>query len=245
MYGLYGFGQTPSPPTGRPTVGIAPQPGPRPLPTATTMTADRPMVRIDQTTTTTEAGPVDTAKSWWSSQSSGVKAAVVGGGFVLVAGLLYLLFGGSSKSSSYKPNRRRRRRRAYARNRKVARKAQAARKPRKVTVKGERAKARRGKIITVKGGRRFGHQIPPKRYHAMGAKKPSDYAWPSGYKYPLIFRKSSGDIDVPTTKKHIRAAKVYFSRNKHLYPANVRATIARNINKASKRFNVGPTVMKP
>ena len=79
-------------------------------------------------------------------------------------------------------------------------------------IRGKRGRAKTGKITTLKSGKRYGHLKPPKRYWKMGARRPSDYADPEHYKYPLVFRgprdtllpqriyrfehESIGDLDV-------------------------------------------------
>jgi hypothetical protein len=96
-----------------------------------------------------------------------------------------------------------------------------------------------GTITTVKGGRKFGHKIPPKKYRQLGATRPDDYAWPKGYMYPVVFRTKTGRIKPSVSRKKIRAAASYYGKNKNQYPPAVRRTIARNINKAKKRFGIG------
>jgi hypothetical protein len=96
-----------------------------------------------------------------------------------------------------------------------------------------------GEVITLPGGQRWGHTIPPKEYRAKGATRKSDYAWPDGYKYPLVFRRSDGTVDVGKSRAHVRSAASYFARYKDNYPPRVRREIAKNINKAKKRFDVG------
>jgi hypothetical protein len=78
----------------------------------------------------------------------------------------------------------------------------------------------------------------------MGARRKEDFAWPEGYKYPLIFRDSSGKVNLRRTRRHIRAAKTYFARSKHQYPMSARRTIAGRINRASQRYDAGPTKVK-
>jgi hypothetical protein len=150
---------------------------------------------------------------WWARQSGGTRLMIYAGAALTGGMLLYLLL----------------RPRAYQQNR--------------ASQGGRRASARRGRIRTIKGGRRFGHQIPPRRYWLMGARRPSDYAYPEGYRYPLIFRDSSGKVNRARTVAHIRAAKTYFSRSKHLYPKDIRRVIARRINRSSLRYGAGPTTM--
>jgi hypothetical protein len=159
--------------------------------------------------------PTTEVESWWDRQSTTTKVLIgMGAGFAGGLLLMSLMSGGS-----YQSNRR-------------------SRKGRR------RASALKGKIRTVKGGRRFGHRAPPKRYWGMGARRKTDYGWPEGYKYPLVFRDSSGKVNLRRTKAHIGAAKRYFNRSKHQYPMEVRRTIARRINRASQRYGVGPTKVK-
>jgi hypothetical protein len=111
--------------------------------------------------------------------------------------------------------------------------------------RGLRAKARKGQILVLADGSSFGHRTPPKRYWKAGAKRQSDYAWPEGYKYPLVFRQKPGKVNLKKTRTHIRAAETYFERSKDQYPPKVRRTIARNINKAKKRYGVGGLAVSP
>jgi hypothetical protein len=111
-------------------------------------------------------------------------------------------------------------------------------------IRGKRAKAKTGKITTLRSGKRYGHLKPPKRYYKMGAKRPSDYADPEHYKYPLVFRGPSGKVNVKRTKAHIRAAQSYFAKHKRKYPMATRRKIASSINKAKKRYGVGGKVVK-
>ena len=177
------------------------------------------------------------AAGWWGRQSTGVKAAVVVGSAAVLGLIVYALVGGKKATPNrrrrYKPNRRRRRRLT---------KAQAASLKK---IRGKRGRAPTGKITTLKSGKRYGHLKPPKRYWKMGARRPSDYADPEHYKYPLVFRNQDGTINRKRSKVHIRAAQSYFARNKRKYPPTVRRRIARNINKAKKRFDVGGKTVKP
>lgn len=102
-----------------------------------------------------------------------------------------------------------------------------------------------GKIVVLASGARFGHRSAPKRYRKAGAVRPSDYAWPQGYKYPLVFRTPDGQVKPGPTRRHIAAAARYFSRSKRLYPASVRRVIARNINIAKSRYGVGGERVAP
>jgi hypothetical protein len=75
--------------------------------------------------------------------------------------------------------------------------------------------------------RRIGHGTPPKKYREMGATKPSDYAWPEGFMYPIH------------DAKHVRAAASRFGKYKASYPLKMRQTIAKRLNAAKKKFGVG------
>ena len=61
---------------------------------------------------------------------------------------------------------------------------------------------------------------------ALGAKRPSQYAYPERFMYPLHNRT------------HVSAAKSRFTKHKQSYPAPIRSQIARNINKAARRFGL-------
>jgi hypothetical protein len=213
----------PSPPVGRPSNGIAPEHERVPV----------PHHRNEPPPVYTPPSPRTEVEGWWIRQSTTTKLAIVGG----AAFGLGLLVSALLSRRPYRSNRRRRYRSNLAPSRRWRKAAAPAR--------GLRRKAApKGKIRTVKGKRRFGSKVPPKRYWQKGARRPSDYGWPEGYKYPLIFRDSSGRVKRKETIKHIRAAKTYFSRSKHLYPQSVRRTIAARINRASRRYDAGPTKVK-
>ncbi len=166
----------------------------------------------------------------WTDRSSVEKGAIVLGGAALLGLIVY---GIAKPRQRYRPNLS-----------KTERKRVKQAKPGS-TVKVGSKRYKVGKIRTVKGGRSFGHKIPPKRYRNKGARRPEDYAWPEGYKYPLVFRTKSGKIKPQLTRKHIRAAARYYGKNRHLYPPPVRRKIARNINKAKKRFGIGGSAARP
>jgi hypothetical protein len=133
----------------------------------------------------------------------------------------------------------------YRRNRRAPKKRlTAAQQTALSRIRGKRAKAKTGKIKTLKSGKRYGHLKPPKRYYKMGAKRPSDYADPEHYKYPLVFRGPSGKVNTKKTQAHIRAAQSYFAKHKRKYPMTTRQKIARNINKAKRQHGVGGKVVK-
>jgi len=192
------------------------------------------------TTNGAPQGPIDKAKSWWDRQSTGVKVAMGLGGAAIVGLIIYALVGGGNKKKTYAANRRRRR---YRSNR--AKKYTSAQQKALKRIRGRRARAKTGKITTLKSGKRYGHLKPPKRYYKMGAKRPSDYADPEHYKYPLVFRTNPGKVNIKRTKAHIRAAQSYFAKHKRKYPMATRRKIARNINKAKKQYGVGGKVVKP
>lgn len=186
--------------------------------------------------TTNGLGPIDKAKLWWNSQSTGTKAAIGLGAVAVVGLIVYAAVGGKKKAtpnqgrSVYLPNRKR----------SLTSKQKAALK----RIRGKRAEAKTGKITTLKSGKRYGHLKPPKRYYQKGARRPSDYADPKHYKYPLVFRTKSGKVKPKETKKHIRAAQSYFARHKRKYSPSIRKTIASNINKAKSRYGVGGKTVK-
>jgi hypothetical protein len=243
-YGSYGFGNghptTPSEPApSSPPIYQTLAPGlyprvPAMMPLAPLPPAAAPPAPVPVTPAEGEAAPLekpglmDRAKTWWAERSGTEKGAIVVGG-VAVVGLLVWALAGRGMRPNYTPNLRRAERRAIKK----------ARPGRAVRVGKRRYKA--GKILTIKGGRRFGHKIPPKRYRAQGAIHPQDYAWPQGYVYPLVFHDRKGKIKPALSRARTRAAARYFGKNKHLYPATVRRTIARRINAAKDRFGIGGT----
>jgi hypothetical protein len=173
-------------------------------------------------------GALDKAKAWFGERSELEKGAIVIGG-VAVAGLLLMsIFGG------YAPNKKR-----YKPNLSRGERARVMDAKPGSYVKVGKKRYKVGTITTVKGGRKFGHKIPPKKYRQLGATRPDDYAWPKGYMYPVVFRTKTGRIKPSVSRKKIRAAASYYGKNKDQYPLAVRRTIARNINKAKKRFGIG------
>jgi len=182
------------------------------------------------TTVPAPQGPIDKAKDWWNRQTTGVKVAMGIGGVAIVGLIVYALVG---KKKTYTANLR-----PTGRYKKAQQVALGK-------VRGKRRRAKTGKITTLKSGKRYGHLKPPKRYYQRGAKRPSDYADPEHYKYPLVFRDSTGKVKSKETKKHIRAAQSYFARHKTKYPMATRRKIARSINRAKKHYGVGGKVVKP
>lgn len=79
-----------------------------------------------------------------------------------------------------------------------------------------------GRIVVHKG-REIGRTAPPKGY----PRKRSAYGWPEGYMYPL------------DTKKRARSAASRFGKHKRRYPAGMRATIAKRLDAAKRRFHIG------
>jgi hypothetical protein len=106
-----------------------------------------------------------------------------------------------------------------------------------------RSRPSRGPIAlpTVKG-KRWGRRSAPKKYRSMGAKYPSDYAFPAGFMYPVVFRHSDGSVNVKRSRRHVASGKGYFTKHKRSYPVGVRRTIAKNLNRAARRFGLRPDV---
>lgn len=180
-------------------------------------------------------GLLDRIKAWWGSQSTVTKAAVGVGAAGIVGLVIYSFVKKGGAPATATPNRAR----PSYRKRGGVQRAAVRR------ISGPRAKARRGRIITLPSGSRYGHLKPPKRYYNMGARRQSDYAAPAQYGYPLVFRTASGEIKPQVTRRHIVAAKGKFTKFKSRYPMKLRRQIARNINKASNRFGVGGKVVEP
>jgi hypothetical protein len=175
----------------------------------------------------------DKTAAWmWTDRTAVEKAAVVVGGASIVGLIVYAVVA-ASRPRRYRPNL------SAAERARV----KEARVGSQVTVGSKRYKI--GKIIKVKGGRVFGHKVPPKKYRDKGARRQDDYAWPAGYKYPVVFRTKTGRIKPTLSARRTRAAAAYFGKNKHLYPPAVRRTIARNINRAKKRFGIGGKAARP
>lgn len=174
---------------------------------------------------TADEGVMAKVRRWWDERSGVEKGAVVVGGLATF-GLLVLALTGAPRRRM-RPNL----------SRSARKKLKTAKPGQRVKVGGRSYKV--GNVVDVKGGRSFGHKIPPKKYRDKGARTQADYAWPEGYKYPLVFRTSNGKIKPKLTRKHVRAAASYYGKNKNQYPPKVRRTIHRNINRARKRFGVG------
>lgn len=195
-------GIPPVSPQGVPNIPTAPLPGSQPSMPPPSMPPETPP-------------PKPGLASMWAGLSTPGKIAVAGAGALLAVALLGAFAG--KKKSPMTPNRRRRRR---------------ARRNLRGFMKRRYAKAG---VMTVGRGRRrrrFGHLIPPKKYRRKGAVRKSQYAWPSGYAYPIY------------DKKHVRAALTRFSRYKRDYPPTVRRTIARSLNRAKRRFGIGGNRVK-
>jgi hypothetical protein len=76
----------------------------------------------------------------------------------------------------------------------------------------------------------------------MGARHPSDYAYPQGFMYPVVFRRSDGSVNAARSRRHVASGKGYFTKHKRHYPVGVRRQIARNLNRAARRFGLRPDV---
>jgi len=212
-----------------PQPGKIPPPGPHPGGAAP---APRPL-----------PPPPTETPGWFAQRTTGEKIAIAGAG-LLAAYLIYRLATGKT----FIPNRpRRRKRRKKARKnrrhratpnlrprarRKVAQKA-ARRK-----VRGKRARAPKGQIITLPSGKRYGHTVPPKDYYDKGARAPSDYAGGKLYTYPVIFRTRTGKLKRLKSERHIAVAKGRFKRAKRRYPMHIRRRIAAGINRAARRMGM-------
>lgn len=175
--------------------------------------------------TTTAAAPTPEAvreegvMGWWGSQSTGTKVAIGIGAAAVVGLIIYGLMGMGGRAAT--PNPRRGRRRGARRGRRI---------------RGARGRARRGRVLRTRGGRTLGHRVPPKRYWQKGARRSSDYAWPAGYQYPLVFRTKRGRIKRQATARHCRSALSRFARHKRRYPPKMRRTIARNMLRTCPRY---------
>jgi len=167
----------------------------------------KPAVPPMTTPPPTTGPPTVESGGWWAERSSGEKLLVVAGG-ALVALSLFALIGGTtafatSKRKAYQPNRRKRRARKNLR--------------RATKVRRRRRAPADGKILTLRGGRRFGRGIPAKKYRKLGFVRKSQYAWPAGYMYPI------GDY------KHCKTAVSRYQKYKGSYPPAVRKVIAHNL----------------
>lgn len=77
------------------------------------------------------------------------------------------------------------------------------------------------------------HKSPPARHAAGGATKPSDYADPSNYKYPLV------DKNPTATKKKVNAALKYFSREADkTYTKPQQKSVAKRILQAALKNGI-------
>lgn len=206
---------------------MQPPPKPRPEPTPEPTPEPAPTEHVELPPENGEPPPTPPTKK--PGLSTGAKVAIGVGAAVVLAGVLYMVL----KKPGYKSNP------ATTKRQRVAQ--MTARK----RIKGKRGRAATGKIVTLPSGRRYGHLKPPKEYWGQGARRKSDYAWPAGYGYPLVFRTKTGKVKPQRTRSAIRAAARYFGKNKDRYPPKVRGTIARNINQAKKRYGIGGEPASP
>ena len=174
----------------------------------------------------TPSGYLASVKSWWKARSQVEKGAIVFGGAALTGLLVYAMVGGG-QAAAMTPNL------SSSERKRIS----SAKPGSRVKVGSKTYKV--GRPITLRDGSRFGHKVPPKKYREQGARQPSDYAWPMGYKYPLVFRTSDGKVKLGTTRKRIRVASSYYAQHKSRYPKRVRQQIAKNINRAKKRYGIG------
>lgn len=86
--------------------------------------------------------------------------------------------------------------------------------------------------VPIVRGKRWGRASIPKRYRKLGATSRKDFAYPDRYMYLIVDRD------------HTIAAKGRFTQHKADYPMAVRRIIARNLNKASRKFGL-PQNVKP
>jgi hypothetical protein len=93
---------------------------------------------------------------------------------------------------------------------------------RKALKKGK-AKLQCAKVKDIKNC----HCSAPLKHRRVGATKPSDYALPECWMYPL------------KTKKQVYAARRYFSRYQHTYPRWAQQKMNRRITAAEKRKGIG------
>ena len=96
--------------------------------------------------------------------------------------------------------------------------------------------------VPIVKGKRWGRASAPKKYRTLGAKHPSDFAYPSRFMYPVVFRRSDGTVNAARSRRHVASGKGYFTKHKRCYPVGVRRTIARNLNRAARRFGLRPDV---
>jgi len=148
-----------------------------------------------------QAQTAPSAASWWA-QRTGLEKGMLVGGAAIVG---YLLVTTLQKPASAKPGM------AYTPN----------------LVAGVK-RTKTG--VPLVRGKRWGHASPPKKYARLGATKPSQYAYPERYMYPIHDRT------------HVAAAKGYFTQHKGDYPASIRRQIAGNINQAARRYGLAADV---
>ncbi len=78
---------------------------------------------------------------------------------------------------------------------------------------------------------------PPKKYADLGFLRPDDYAMPEAWEYPVGGPQFAGKPEV--ARAHAIAAKARFAANKMHISAHMRATVAKNIDMANRRWSVG------
>ncbi len=218
----------PQPPAPGPAPSVPGAPGPAPAPTPPGIEPVQP--------------------SWWEQRSDTEKAVIIGAagiaGVLLVAGFM-----GKKKKrggAMATANRRRRTRRARARRRgrrtkrnirRVRCKSNARRKaaPSLPAFKPAAWTERRRSKLKCAGDKRIGncHCKAPLKYAREGASRPSDYAYPKCFQFPLYFNSAD------KSRRHIRNAAARFAQNMHRYPPDVQRVMYRNIMKAKKAYGIG------
>jgi hypothetical protein len=188
--------------------------------------------------------------SWWAQRSQTEKALIIGGGALAGVAILAGVFGKKKKrapaaAAAATPNRRRRRRRSTKRKgrrvRRNARKMRCNRPARRKAAPRLPAfkpvawtKRERSKLRCAKD-KRIGncHCKAPLKYAREGASKPTDYAYPKCFMYPLWFTNAT------KSRKHIRNAAARFAQNMDRYPPDVQRVMYKRIMAAKKAYGIG------
>lgn len=148
--------------------------------------------------------PSSEMEAWWNNQSTTKKVLIVGGVAAALFGVVKLV--------------------QYVR--KPAAPPRMTPNARRGRGRRRRSHGRRGRIISFHG-RRLGRTKAPARYRRLGFTKPSQYAWPTGFMYPV------------GNAKYTRAAASKFAKWRHRYPPKMQHTIATRIDAAKRRFRIG------
>jgi hypothetical protein len=192
--------------------------------------------------------PAPAKLNWWQQRSDTEKAVIIGAagiaGIALVAGV----FGKKKKRGALAatPNKRRRRRAAGSRGKRKRTRRNIRKTPCRTTARRKAAPKlpafkpvawtqRERSKLKCAGDKRLGncHCKAPLKFAREGASRPSDYAYPKCFMYPLYFTSDE------KSRTHIRNAAARFAQNLDRYPPDVQRVIDKRIMAAKKTYGIG------